>query len=87
MISAAPASNSMSVQKLAALHLGAVVFSETRQYFKARDLAEFFQMGGKSVDDERANEILLELCQQGLMREIGPATYAKPASMGDRDGK
>ncbi len=76
----------MSVQKLAVLHLGAVVFSETRQYFKARDLVEFFQMGGKPMDEERANEILLDLCEQGLMREIGPATYAKPApsQKGDR---
>lgn len=50
--------------------------------FTARDFAAWSQLGGVVIEDEAANDALLELVAKGYLREIGPGTYAMAHSRG-----
>lgn len=63
----------------ASIDVAAVVFAETKATFTARQFAEFLQMGGISVEEEEADDVLAEIVGWKGLREIGPGVYAKLA--------
>lgn len=44
--------------------------------FRARDFSTFSEIAAIALDEELANEILLEAVTAGFLREIGPGIYA-----------
>lgn len=60
----------------ASIEVAAIVLSESKATFSAREFAKFLQMGAVSVHEEEAGEILAELVSSKLLREIGPGVYA-----------
>lgn len=44
--------------------------------FSARDFSAFSEVAAIRLDEELANEVLLEVVELGAMREIGPGVYA-----------
>lgn len=69
----------------ASLEVAAIVFAESKRggVFAARDFTSFLTMGGVTVEEERADEILSDMVDDGRLRQIGPGVYASnPARAG-----
>lgn len=66
----------------ASIDIGAVVYAETKETFSTGQFTEFLRMGGVTVEEEEAGEILLELAtgRNAPLCEIRPGVYAKAVS-------
>jgi hypothetical protein len=52
--------------------------------FTAHDYAEMLRIQAHGMDDDAANDLLLEFAQHGQLREVGPGVYARNPPRGGR---
>lgn len=60
------------------LAVAGMLFASTHreQSFAARDFTQWMGIAAVEMEEEQANEVLLDLTGKGFLREVGPGVYA-----------